>query len=162
MQAYSVLYNFSSTVLGNVCYFFCGTYSRAFCTLVPALVIIIIIIIIIVRVPMVTITSYPVSPVQPVGTNVTLTCNVELDRLVDVPLTVNTVWTGPDNLNRNIITQRMGNTTTYTSTVMVSSFGRYQSGDYTCTATVSSASSESFIISPAPESATSRITVGEL
>ena len=123
-------------------------------------ILVIIIIIIIVRVPMVTITSDPVSPVQPVGTNVTLTCNVELDRLVDVPVTVNTVWTGPDNLNRNIITQRMGNTTTYTSTVKVSSFGRNQSGDYTCTATVSSMSS--FIISPSPQSATSRITVGEL
>ena len=109
---------------------------------------------------MVTITSDPVNPVQPVGTNVTLTCNVELDISVDIVVTVNTVWTGPDNLNRNIITQRMGNTTTYTSTVMVRSFGRNQSGDYTCTATVSSASS--FIISPAPESATSRITVGEL
>ena len=109
---------------------------------------------------MVTITSDPVSPVQPVGTNVTLTCNVELDLSVDILVTVNTVWTGPDNLNRSIIAQRMGNTTTYTSTVMVSSFGRDQSGDYTCMATVSSTSS--FIISPSPQSATSRITVGEL
>ena len=109
---------------------------------------------------MVTITSDPVSPVQPVGTNVTLTCNVELDRSVDVPLTVDTVWNGPDNFNWNIMAQQMGNTTTYTSTVKVSSFGRNQSGDYTCTATVSSMSS--FIISPSPQSATSRITVGEL
>ena len=109
---------------------------------------------------MVTITSDPVSPVQPVGTNVTLTCNVELDRLVDVPVTVDTEWTGPDSFNRNITAQQMGNTTTYTSTVMVSSFGREQSGDYTCTATVGSVSS--FIISPSPQSATSRITVGEL
>ena len=109
---------------------------------------------------MVTITSDPVSPVQPVGTNVTLTCNVELDRLVDVPVTVDTEWTGPDNFNRNITAQQMGNTTTYTSTVKFSLFGRNQSGDYTCTATVGSMSS--FIISPSPQSATSRITVGEL
>ena len=110
---------------------------------------------------MVTITSDPVSPVQPVGTNVTLNCNVELDRSVDVPVTVDMEWTGPDDFNRNIMAQQMGDTTTYTSTVMVSSFGRDQSGEYTCTATVSSASDSSFIIWPAPESATSRITVGE-
>ena len=72
------------------------------------------------------------------GSSVTLTCNVELSPLVDVPVNVNTVWTGPDNFNSNMMAQQMGSTTTYTSTVMVSSFGRDQSGDYTCTATVSS------------------------
>ena len=109
---------------------------------------------------MVTIASDPVSPVQPVGTIVTLNCNVELDRSVNVSVTVDTVWTGPDNFNWNIMAQQMRNTTTYTSRVTVISFGRDQSGDYTCTATVSSASS--FIINPTPESTTSRITVGEL
>ena len=89
-----------------------------------------------------------------------LTCTVVLSASVDVPVTVNTVWTGPDNFNRNIMAQRMGSTTTYTSTVMVSSFGRDQSGVYTCTATVSSASP--FITGNPSLSGTSRITVGEL
>ena len=55
---------------------------------------------------------------------------------------VNTVWTGPDGFMSIIIAQpvNMGSTTTYTSTAMVSSFGRDQSGVYTCTATVSSTS----------------------
>ena len=38
MQAYSVLYHFSSTVLGNVCCFFVA-HSRAFCTLVLSLLV---------------------------------------------------------------------------------------------------------------------------
>ena len=90
---------------------------------------------------------------------VTLTCTVVLDSSVDVPVTVNTVWIGPDNFNRNIMAQQMGNTTTYTSTVMVSSFGRDQSGDYTCTATVSSTSP--FITGSMSSSPLTRVTVGK-
>ena len=71
-----------------------------------------------------------------VGSTVTLTCTVELSPAVDVPVTVNTVWTGPDGFMTTSTAQRMGSTTTYTSTAMVSSFGRDQSGNYTCTATV--------------------------
>ena len=95
--------------------------------------------------------------------NVTLTCTVVLDASVDVPVTVhvNTAWTGPAIFNmNNIMAQQMGSTTTYTSTVMVSSFGRDQSGDYTCKATVSSASP--FITGNPSMSGTSRISVGEL
>ena len=111
----------------------------------------------------VTVTSDQANPlaVRPVGmATVTLTCTVVLDSSVDVSVAVNTVWTGPDNFNRNIIAQQMGSTTTYTSTVMVSSFGRAQSGDYTCRATVSSASP--FITGNPSMSGTSRISVGEL
>ena len=92
----------------------------------------------------------------------TLSCTVVLDPSVDVPVTVNTVWTGPDNFNRNIMAQQMGSTTTYTSTVTVSSFGRDQSGNYTCTATVSSASPSPFITGNPSMSGTSMISVGEL
>ena len=109
--------------------------------------------------PVVTITSDPVSPVQPVGVDVTLICTVELSPSVDIPVTVNTVWTGPDNLNRNIMAQQMGSTTTYTSTAMVSSFGRNQSGNYTCTANVISISVP-FILTSDFRTVTSRITVG--
>ena len=91
-----------------------------------------------------------------VGSTVTLTCTVELDPSVDVPVTVDTMWTGPDKL---IMAQQMVNTTTYTSTVVVSSFGRDQSGDYTCTATVSSNSS--FIIDSMSTTSTKRVTAGK-
>ena len=81
--------------------------------------------------------SDPVSPIRPVGSNVTLTCTVELSPAVDVPVTVNTVWTGPDEFNTTNTAQPvMGSTTTYTSTPIVSSFRSDHSGNYTCTATV--------------------------
>ena len=92
-----------------------------------------------------TVTSDLVShgPVRPIGANVTLTCTVELSPAVDVPVTVNTVWTGPTRLMSNNTAQPvMGSATmaTYTSTAIVRSFERDQSGNYTCTATVSSVS----------------------
>ena len=110
---------------------------------------------IVVPTPAVSITSNIVT----VGNSVTLTCTVELSSSVDVPVTVNTVWTGPDNFNRNVMAQRIGSTATYTSTVMVSSFGRDQSGDYTCTATVSLTSP--FITGSMSSSPLTRVTVGK-
>ena len=109
----------------------------------------------IVPTPVAAVTSNPTGIIT-VGSSVTLTCTVELSASVDVPVTVNTVWTGPDNFNRNIMAQQMGSTTTYTSTAMVSSFGRDQSGDYTCTATVSSTAQ--FIITSISESSSVKIT----
>ena len=94
-----------------------------------------------------------------VGSTVTLTWTVELSPAVDVPVTVNTVWTGPDGYMTTSTAQRvMGSTTTYTSTAMVSSFGRDQSGDYTCTATVSSTSS---FLTDSMGSSSTRVTVGK-
>ena len=78
-----------------------------------------------------TVTSDPVSPIQPVGSDVTLTCSVELSPAVDVPVAVNTVWTGPDVFMP--AQAAIGSTTTFTSTATVSSFGRNQSGVYNCT-----------------------------
>ena len=91
-----------------------------------------------------------------VGSTVTLTCTVELSPAVDVPVTVNTVWTGPDGFMTTNTTQTiMGSTT---STVVVSSFGRNQSGEYTCTATVSSTSS---FLTNSMGSSSTRVTVGK-
>ena len=74
-------------------------------------------------------------------------------------LTVNTVWTGPNGFSKNGMAQRMGSTANYTSTAMVSSFGRDQSGDYTCTATVRPTSS--FLTSSSSNSGQERVTVGK-
>ena len=107
-----------------------------------------------------TITGDPVSPIRPVGSEVTLTCTVVLNPAVDVPVTVNTVWTGPAGfMTTNTAQPVMGSTTTYTSTAMVSSFGRDQSGNYTCTATVSSTSL--YLTDSRSQSGTARITVGK-
>ena len=107
-----------------------------------------------------TVTSDPVSPIWPVGSNVTLTCTVKLSPSVDIPVTVNTMWTGPAGFSTTNTAQAMaGSTTTYTSTAMVSSFGRDQSGNYTCTATVSSTSHSSFLVDSMTSSSI-RVTVG--
>ena len=66
---------------------------------------------------------------------------------MDVPVTVNTVWTGPDGfMATNTAQPVMGSTTTYTSTAIVTSFGRNQSGNYTCMATVSSLTTSQFLM----------------
>ena len=92
-------------------------------------------------VPLIAVTSNPTGIIT-VGSSVTLTCTVELSPSVDVPVTVNIVWTGPAGfMTTNTAQPVMGSTTTYISTAIVNSLGRDQSGDYTCTATVSSMSS---------------------
>ena len=86
-------------------------------------------------------TAVTISP--PVGTiyagaSVTLTCTVEFSPSVDVPVTVNTVWTGPDMTSftpTNPVPAMMENQTRYSITVTVDAV---RIGDYTCQATVTS------------------------
>ena len=70
-----------------------------------------------------------------------MTCTVELSPDVDIPVTVTTVWTGPAGFMTTKTAQPvMGSTTTYTSTAIISSFGKDQSGLYICTATAETTS----------------------
>ena len=74
---------------------------------------------------------------------------------------LNTMWTGPDGFMTTSTAQPvMGSNTTYTSTAMVSSFGRDQSGMYNCTAVISAMPSNSFF-ADGVLSGTARISVGE-
>ena len=76
-----------------------------------------------------------------VGASFNLTCTVELTPAVDVPVTVNTVWTGPDMTSftpTNPVPVVMENQTRYTGVVRVDAA---RSGNYTCHATVNSSSS---------------------
>ena len=110
--------------------------------------------------PTVVVRSDPATPVRPVGSDVTLTCTVDLDPAVDVPVTVTTVWTGPAGfMNTTTAQPVVGSTTTYTSTAMVSSFGRDQSGNYTCMATVRPTTL--FTTDSDLKSETARVTVGK-
>ena len=78
---------------------------------------------------------------------------------MDVSVNVNTVWTGPAGyMTTNNAQPIVGSTAIYTDTAMVSSFGRDQSGVYTCSATVSSTSS--FISDSSLSRGTARVTVG--
>ncbi|XP_064387176.1 uncharacterized protein LOC135335578 [Halichondria panicea] len=65
------------------------------------------------------------------GTMFTLTCTAELAASVDVGVTVGVVWTGPGDFS-------ISGDTTLSSQLMVASAA--QSGDYTCTVTLDSAS----------------------
>ena len=109
----------------------------------------------------VNITSIPASPIRPIGTaNVTLTCTVELSKAIDVPVTVKTVLSGPaEFMTTNTAQPLMGSPTTiYTSTAVVSSFGRAQSGNYTCKTTLSSSSL--FLTNSRQHSKSVYVTVG--
>ena len=103
--------------------------------------------------------------IKSTGSIITLTCVVNnLSPLVDVPVTVNTVWTGPDMLIINNITSQsvIASSTNYTvtSTVMVNLFGREQSGIYNCTVFVNSMMN-SFIL-PGINSSMARLTIGKI
>ena len=111
--------------------------------------------------PVVVITSTPASPIRPVGSAVTLTCTVDLSRAVDVPVTVNAQLSAPVGATITSDTNSvMVNTTRYTSTAMVSSFGRNQSGEYTCTATVELVTANPLIIGGTGVTGMDSITIG--
>ena len=87
------------------------------------------------------IASNPVNPIRTTGSTAILTCTVDLDQLVDVSVTVNTVWTGSAGfMTTNTAQPVVGNKNTHISTTMIDSFGGEQSGAYACTVTVSSKS----------------------
>ena len=90
-----------------------------------------------------------------------LTCTVELSPSVDVPVTVNTVWTGPAGLMSSRVAQPVhGSTTLYRSFTVVTSFGIDQSGEYTCSATITLSLPSAFVRDSVANSSLT-VTVGE-
>ena len=107
--------------------------------------------------PSVAVSSSPSSPII-AGSNVTVICTVELNQYVDVRVTVNIMWSGPDGVTLSPSDPLMENTSRYLSTAMISSFGREQSGVYTCRANISS---DTLMTSGMEISEMERITVGK-
>ena len=69
------------------------------------------------------------------GSNVTLTCTVELSPAVDVPVTVNTVWTGPSTKSVTAsekVTIIEESLTLYRSELVLKSVESANSGQYNC------------------------------
>ena len=67
----------------------------------------------------------------------TLTCTVELNPSVDVPVTINTVWTGPDGTILTSATRpEKKSFTLYASVNTLHSVDSADSGNYTCTVSV--------------------------
>ena len=88
------------------------------------------------------VTSDKSSPIQPVGSDVTVSCSVGLQRSAtepEIPLTLNMQITDPDG--NQLVTVALPvdeSTLAYTTEVTVYSFERDQSGVYTCEAFISS------------------------
>lgn len=103
------------------------------------------------------------NPVRPIGSAVTLMCTVqvELNQAVDVPMTLSTVWTGPNGFTTTNTSQP--DMTTYTSTALINTFGRNNSGIYTCAATLrlTSSSTNIYLINGSTTSDSVRVTTGE-
>ena len=75
------------------------------------------------------------------GSEVNLTCTVELSQILDVTVTLNIEWIGPAGFIANNTAEiSNSNYEIYNSTISLNSFRREQAGDYNCTASVSSSS----------------------
>ena len=98
--------------------------------------------------------------VRPVGSTVTLTCMADLDPAIDVPVTVNIQLRDPAGSPLGTTTPSATGST-YSSMATISSFGRDQSGLYTCSATVSPSPPNSFLSGGGSQSGTLRVTTGE-
>ena len=105
----------------------------------------------------VNITSEPVSPIQPNRSQVILICTVELNPAVDVPVIVY-VWLTDPAGNLLTITTTSVSGSTYTTTATIRSFGREQSGVYSCAATVNSSSP--YLTNSSLKSGMAYVTVG--
>jgi hypothetical protein len=65
---------------------------------------------------------------------------VELSPVVDVPMTLNIVWSGPDGFTATNTSESYPGVITHASTIMINSFGRNESGNYICAADLRSSS----------------------
>ena len=102
------------------------------------------------------------NPVRPIGSAVTLTCTVqvELSQAVDVPMAINTVWTGPNGFTTTNTSWLV--MSTYTSiAAVIYSFGRNESGMYTCAAALTASSTHIYLINGSITSGSVQVTTGE-
>ena len=101
--------------------------------------------------------------ILPFGSDVILVCIVVLTSGpgIDVPLNVNFELLRTDPAGSPLITTHPSvSGSTYSSTAMISSFGRNDSGVYTCRATASSASTNTYISVSNTVSNLTRVTTG--
>ena len=82
--------------------------------------------------PTVTISALP-SQVVPLGSNLTLTCNIQLDPSVDSTVMVNSTWTAPGGATLSGSNPSWTGSS-YQSTLMLTSLGTGDAGNYICSA----------------------------
>ena len=102
--------------------------------------------------------SNPLSPIRPINSTVNLTCTVELSSAVDIPVVVNLKWTGPAMFSRSS-TKRLQGPANVTATSTINSFGRDNSGNYSCAVNITSTSP--FVSSSTESLQSVRVTVGK-
>ena len=106
-------------------------------------------------------TSSIPNPIRPVGSDIILICTVTLNNRpeIDSLLTVNAEVSKSYPDGHSLTTTPLSvSGSTYNTTVMIRSFWREQSGNYTCTATVSS---PNYFINSISQSQSIRITTGK-
>ena len=84
--------------------------------------------------PFATITT--LNPVVLVRGNITLTCNIQLDPSVDSTVMVNSTWTAPGGATLSGSNPSWTGSS-YQSTLMLTSLGTGNAGNYTCLALIS-------------------------
>ena len=103
------------------------------------------------------------NPILPFGPNVSLTCAVELSPAVDIPVTVNTALTNSAGFRTSSTAQPvMGSSTNYATTDTISSFGRSNSGLYTCGAHLTSMPTNAYITNSNTVPDSIIVTTGEM
>ena len=105
--------------------------------------------------PTVTITS-ATNQVVISGSNLTLTCNIQLDPSVDSTVMVNSTWTAPGASSYLVTTSAAGTT----STLMIVMAAASDGGTYTCSCTASPLSPSPFI-TPGVGRGTIQVYIGE-
>ena len=98
--------------------------------------------------------------VRPIGSDVTLTCMADLDPEIDIAVIANIQLRAPAGSPPITATPSVSGST-YSRTATISSFGRDESGVYTCSATVTPSPPNSFISDSTLQSVTLRVTTGE-
>ncbi|KAL5486438.1 hypothetical protein EMCRGX_G018913 [Ephydatia muelleri] len=86
--------------------------------------------------PIINITAVALSQVIAIGSNITLTCNIQLDPSVDSNVTVNRTWTGPAGTSLGGSAPNK-NGSIYQTTLSLISLKTTDVGIYTCSMTVS-------------------------
>ena len=107
------------------------------------------------------------NPVRPIKSAVNLTCTVqvELSQPEDIPVVLDIVWAGLTDGFTVLNTSQLilESSTTYTSKAIISSFGRNESGNYTCSASLSSMSANLYLNNSSTMRSNSiQVTTGEM
>ena len=99
--------------------------------------------------PLVSVDINSTSSVLYEGQQLTLVCSVNISAVLNIPISVTTSWSGPNNLTSLSLATQVPNTNTYEGRLVISElmFERDNGSTYTCTAEVISTNDPLHILS---------------